>query len=332
MTAAVETGDVVYVNLKTGDVTSAKFDGVWEALSIVAPSPAVDEKAGLPEAVVIAPKEGGLELWSADGKTNIWKSKNPKQSAIKLEVMVKATAVEFLGPAVVDMNGKKSWRFVVGSRDGLVRIFDTKAARRAVWSQQVAEKEGCALNALRVLPRDGDEMEMDSEDEKLLEGSGAAPEKASLARELKLAVADMNGLTQVYDCRRRLRAGVLKGVEGVIKGLTVERVEESGVTLIAGVGHGRYLCVWDQERRLVSRVFVKSTGVCVGVLEAEDEKIEVEEEVDPEVVEEEQMWEGMEEVVEEGGAAEGDKKRRRIPEKAAEKEEGEKPRKKARDE
>jgi len=105
---------------------------------------------------------------------------------------------------------------------------------------------------------------------------------------LRVVYTNSSGVFCVYSLHERREAGIFKGLEGAVNDVTVD----AGNGLVAGVGFGRYVAVYDAETRaLKSRVYIKTQGCCVTVLDGVDPVIEV-----PERDKEEDVWDDMKEV------------------------------------
>jgi len=209
--------------------------------------------------------------------TPVWKAKNVKPTQLKLEVPVHPSQIRFL-PA---QHG--TWRMLVATHYGHVRVYDTAVSRRPVFA---AEPSKSAIKAVQLLPGS----ELPDAAQPLVATSGLEADKACLAADLKLIYANASATFAVYSLHERREVGLFKGLDGVVNGICVD----ADNALVAGVGFGRYLAVHDaRTRALKTRVFVKTAGCCVVVLDGKDEPIDEPENRD-EV--EEDVWDDMEEV------------------------------------
>lgn len=240
-----------------------------------------DATAAHPAVVATAAEGKDVELFAGADLKSLWKAKNVKPNALKLAQPIWPTQIIFLP------SNTEGWRFVVGTKAGLVRIYDSAVSRRPVWAQQVCKDRIVALQLHpdSEIPEAGEGL-FNAEDLR----AGVAAEKMRFTREMSVVVADYSGGLEAYSLDLRRSVGLYKGLSGAVMGVEVK----AGV--VAAVGLGRYVGVWDAStRKLLSRVYVKTQGGAVAVLEAEDEVVEEEEKS----TEKEDVWEGMEEVTEE---------------------------------
>jgi len=208
--------------------------------------------------------------------TSAWKARNVKPTNLKLEVPVHPSQIIFLP------SQQGTWRIVVSTNYGHVRAYDTAISRRPVFT---AEPSKSAIKAMRIHPAS----EIPDDAVPMVATEGLQAEKACLAADLKVVYANTSATFAVYSLRERREVGLFKGLDGTVNGISVDA--DNG--LIAGIGFGRYLAVYDaQTRALKSRIFVKTAGCCVVVLDGEDEAVEEPEKRD----EEEDVWDGLEEV------------------------------------
>lgn len=220
-----------------------------------------------------------VEIYTCAAKgewASAWKARNVKLTHLKLEVPVHPSQIHFL-PAQ-----QGTWRMVVATNYGHVRVYDTAVSRRPVFT---AEPSKSAIKAMRIHP----DSEIPDPALPLVATKGLEAEKACLAADLMVVYANTSATFSTYSLRERREMGLFKGLDGTVNGISVDT--DNG--LVAGVGFGRYLAVYDAStRELKSRVFVKTAGCCVVVLDGEDEAVEEPEKRD----EEEDVWEAMEEV------------------------------------
>jgi hypothetical protein len=265
--AVTTTGQILFLNLNTGEVKIVDVPGPISAFAVS------------PDLRFIATGGEGkdVEIFKAtgDGKfESAWKARNVKHNHLKLEIPVYPSQIEFL-PSV-----EGTWRLVVASHHGHLRVYDTAVARRPVFS---AEPSKTGIQALRLHPSS----EVPSAGEPLVATKGMESDKAYLAHDLRVIYANTSGTFCIYSLHERRELGLFKGLEGAVNGISVDAANN----LVAGVGWGRYLGVFDAEtRELKSRVYVKTQGCCVAVLDGEDPQPE-----EPEKPEED-VWEGMEEI------------------------------------
>lgn len=281
LTAFTSTGKAAFVELSTGAVSAAAFPG---PVSAVAVTPEVN-------AVIIGGLEHELEVFAKQPSgewTGAWKAKNVKPTALKLAVPIYPTRALFLPAAAAD-----AWRILVGTKYGHLRIYDTAISRRPVWSYDIPGKRPIvqlAIHPASLLP---------TADASLVTKSGEEPNKTQLRTDLQVVLTDDVGWFGVYSLGERRQIGVYKGATGAVLGV------DTHADIIAGTGFDRYVFAYDPEsRELLSRAYVKTQGLCVAVVDAEDEVVEKPEEV--EKSDEEEVWEGMEEVSASDGGEEGE--------------------------
>jgi hypothetical protein len=268
-------GQILFLNLDTGEVRTVAIPGPISTFAASADLRAVATGGDGKEVEIFKVVENGkFEL--------AWKARNVKPNHLKLEIPVHPSQIQFL-PSL-----EGTWRLVVTSHYGHLRVYDTAVGRRPIFS---AEPSKTGIRVLKLHPSS----EIPSVEEPLVATKGMEPDKAYLARDLKVVYANTSGTFCIYSLHERRELGLFKGLEGAVNGISVDTENE----LIAGVGWGRYLGVFDAEtRELKSRVYVKTQGCCIVVLDGEDEEPE-----EPEKPEEEDVWDGMEEVK---SAEEGD--------------------------
>ncbi|KAA8894421.1 hypothetical protein FN846DRAFT_912930 [Sphaerosporella brunnea] len=267
--AATTIGQLLFLNLDSGEVRTITVPGPISAFAVSSDLSAIATGGEGREIEVLKA--------TGDGKFEpAWKSRNVKPDHLKLEVPRHPSQIVFLPSA------EGTWRLIVASHWGHLRVYDSAVAKRPVFT---AEPSKTGIQALRPHPLS----EIPSAEEPLVAAKGMESDRAHLVRDVRVVYTNTSGTFCVYSLRERRELGLFKGLEGAVKGVSVDA--EAG--LVAGVGLGRYLGVFDAEtRQLKSRVYVKTQGCCVVILNGEDEVPEVPEK--PE--EEEDMWEGMEEV------------------------------------
>ncbi|KAI5780964.1 hypothetical protein EDC01DRAFT_710529 [Geopyxis carbonaria] len=288
--AATASGQVLFLNLQNGTHTTATLPGPIGTFAVTT----TKIQNGLPTALAVASEGRETEVFTASGSdgawTSAWKAKNVKNNAIKLEAPIHPTQLIFL-PSLPG-----TFRLIVGTKQGLLRIYDSAVARRPVWSQQLSKH---AIMALRLHPS----TELTPPEAPLCAVPGETPEKAQLARECALVFADHAEAFEVYSLTQRRSLGLYKGLSGAVLDVAVDA--EAGV--VAGVGFGRYVAAYNAAggRALLTRVFTKTAGCCVAILDTTDKVVEPEKKTGED---EEDVWEGMEEVGadEEGTATDED--------------------------
>lgn len=165
-----------------------------------------------------------------------------------------------------------------------MRLYDTSVSRRPVFTVSLSQTP---ILQLRLHP---DTLANPSAP---LTSGKEAPEVALTLQELQFVYTDKNGHFGLYSTATRRELGIYKGATGAVLGVTAAE------GLVAGVGFDRYLWVYEGEREMVGKVYVKTKGTAVVVLDAEDEVVERKKEGEGEG-EENEVWEEMEEVMEEG--------------------------------
>ncbi|KAF8538796.1 WD40-repeat-containing domain protein [Trichophaea hybrida] len=265
--AATATGHVLFLDLTTGSYQTATLSGPISAFAASSHLTAIATGGENKEIEIFTPANGA---WNS-----IWKSRNVKPNHLKLEIPVHPSQIHFL-PSV-----DGTYRLIVSSHHGHIRVYDTAVSRRPVFS---AEPSKTGIQVLRIHPSS----EIPSAEEPLVATKGIEADKAHLTKDLRAVYANSSGLFCVYSLQERREVGIFKGLEGATNGVDVDG--QNG--LVAGVGFGRYAAVYDADTRsLKSRVYTKTQGCCIVVLDGVDPVIE-----EPERDKEEDVWDDMEEV------------------------------------
>ncbi|TGZ76591.1 hypothetical protein EX30DRAFT_344758 [Ascodesmis nigricans] len=261
----------------------------------------------------------------------VWSSKAPKNDERGLERVVLTTGVEFWGAQPVEGSSSSATsssttsapqaaansvnkphrhhhrppttppphlRFLAASTDGCIRIYDTTLSRRAIHTTPISTSP---ITSFTILPSSS------APSTTLLTPPSTTPLTAALSSPLTIAVSTLSSETHIFSLSSRRLLHSLRGTTGAIQNLCLHHDEATDETLIAGVGNGRYLCVWDQNGKLVVRAFTKTVGTTVAFVEVEDEAEETGGENEEGDQEEEDVWEGMKVV---GEGEEGEKKRK----------------------
>jgi ribosome biogenesis protein NSA1 len=275
--AATATGQTLFVDLSTGSLKTSFLPG---PISVFTTSSTISNN--LPTAVAIGGENKDVEIFTSatNGEwTSVWKAKNVKLTHLKLEVPIHPSQIRFL-PA---KHG--SYRLLVATAHGQIRVYDTAVSRRPVFTAQPSQT---AISRLFIHPAS----HIPTADETLVNQKGVEPEKVMLASDFHVVYTNRSGAFCVYSLHERREVGIYKGLMGAVLGVAIDAAN----ALVAGVGFGRYVAVYDaHERRLASRVYVKTQGCCVVVLDGSDPEV-----VEGRKTEVEDVWDGMEEVQSEG--------------------------------
>ncbi|KAL7274945.1 Ribosome biogenesis protein nsa1 (NOP7-associated protein 1) [Rhizina undulata] len=323
--AGTKSGAVQFLDLRReerGDawLRNAKFEGPVSAVRILLSE---DENAVLPAAVAVGGERRDLEVYEPVTEPDsekwipVWKAKNVKPNKLGLEVPIWVRSILFLpSPAsssnpTTNRNPRRGrnqetaaagsgriYRLVAASHYSHLRIYDTAVSRRPVFTSVLEPKNPTAVLYLHFHP--------DSERgivDKLTDGRDPA-DTARTVQDLQFVYTDMVGMFGIYSTKQRRSLGIFKGSTGAVLSVaTTTHTDDGKRALVAGVGFDRYLRVYDPEsREVLSKVYIKSKGTCVGILDSEDEvvktdvQIEKEEKAREEKAMEEEMWETMEQV------------------------------------
>lgn len=296
----------------TVDHNFAPAEGSVAAFAIH-PSERLAENPCIPKAVALGGENRELEIWESswvDGAvswTSVWKAKNVKASKLGLEVPVWVTCIEFLpsitsppaapAPAPVPARGGRRWsaqipkntyRIATGTHYSHLRLYDTSVSRRPVFSSTLSRTPILQLRLHPSTPSDPNSQ---------LTSTKEAPETTSTLQNLHFIHTDKNGHFGLYNTHTRHAIGIYKGATGAVLSVTATESQE-GESLVAGVGFDRYLWVYEgEERKVVSKVYAKTKGTAVVVLDAEDEVVEKKKEKSVE----DGVWDEMEEIVDDDG-------------------------------
>lgn len=264
-----------------------------------------EQHDGVPKAVALAGKDRDVEIWessvSADGGKaawrSVWKAKNVKPTKLGLEVPVWASNIIFLPcspppppPSTPAVPGKgrrhappapattEAYRLTVSTHHSHLRLYDTTVSRRPIFTSTLSRTPILTLHLHPATPADAAAP---------LTSGKEAPETTTTLQELHFVYSDKNGYFGLYSTATRRPLGIYKGSTGAVLATIAEG------ELVAGVGFDRYLWVYEgSEREVVSKVYVKTKGTAVVVLDGEDEVVVVERKKD----EEAEVWDELEEV------------------------------------
>lgn len=282
------------------------------------PTERLAENPCIPKAIALGGENRELEIWESSWVDNAvswksaWKAKNVKASKLGLEVPIWVTCIEFLPaitsppvaptPAAVPARGGRRWnaqipqntyRLATGTHYSHLRLYDTSVSRRPVFSSTLSRTPILQLRLHPSTPSDPSSQ---------LTSAKEAPETTNTLQNLHFIHTDKNGHFGLYNVHTRRSMGIYKGATGAVLSVTAAESEE-GESLIAGVGFDRYLWVYEgDERKMVSKVYAKTKGTAVAVLDAEDEVVEKKQEKTAEDV----VWDEMEEIVDDGGGDDDD--------------------------
>lgn len=266
---ATTTGHILFLDLANGSLSTASVPGPISVLAATADLTTLATGGNQ--------KEVEIYTRAADAAwTSVWKARNVKPNHLKLEIPVHPSQIEFL-PSV-----EGSWRMVVSTLHGYLRVYDTAVSRRPVFSAEPSK--GTGLQTLRIHPGST----IPAAQEPLIATKGMEADKAHLTKDLRVVLSNSAETFCVYSLHERREVGLFKGLSGAVNGSAVDA--KNG--LVAGVGFGRYLGIYDARSRLLkSRVYVKTQGLCVAVLDGEDEVVD-----EPEPEKEADVWDEMDEV------------------------------------
>ncbi|CCX07204.1 hypothetical protein FPQ18DRAFT_336194 [Pyronema domesticum] len=266
--AAVATGHVLFLDLTSGSYQIATLPGPISAFAATESLSAVATGGENKEIEIFTPEADGA--WSS-----VWKSRNVKPNHLKLEIPVHCSQLKFL-PSV-----EGSYRLLASSHYGHIRVYDTAISKRPVFTAQPSKT---GIQKMIIHPT----AEISAAEEPLIAVKGMEADKASLAKDFRVIYTNTSGAFAIYSLMERREVGIYKALEGAVNGIALD--EESD--LVAGVGFGRYLAVFDAvSRTMKSRVYTKTVGCCVLVLDGTDPMIE-----QPDKEKEEDVWENMQEV------------------------------------
>lgn len=351
--ACTSSGTTQFLQLPEDDATAvvaetytfAPAEGTVAAFAIH-PTEYLPGNPGIPKAVAIGGENRELEIWESelvDGKVrwkSVWKAKNVKPTKLGLEVPVWVQCIIFL-PSVsspappASGRGRRNtpgqglagtYRIATGTHYSHLRLYDTSVSRRPVFTATLSQTP---ILQLRLHPSTLSSPELP------LTSGKESPESTNTLQELHFIHTDMNGHFGLYSTSTRRSLGVYKGSTGAVLSVASIISKEGGEPLIAGVGFDRYLWVYEgEEREVVSKVYAKTKGTAVVVLDTEDEKLpEKKNKKQDGEVEEDGVWDEMEEVEDEdedkedegdftaalvkikrkkGGSKNGKKKKRRV--------------------
>ncbi|KAH0606410.1 uncharacterized protein H6S33_004071 [Morchella sextelata] len=298
--AATSTGHIEFLTQfadesSTIAVSTHDFPGDFSAVGVHG-----EQQSGVPKAVALGGKDRDVEIWESsvsDGKAtwkSVWKAKNVKPTKLGLEVPVWVSNIIFLpcsppppAPAVVPGKGRRhapapatteAYRLAVSTHHSHLRLYDTTVSRRPVFTETLSRTPILTLHLHPSTPADADSP---------LTSAKESPETTTTLQELHFVYSDKNGHFGLHSTATRRSLGIYKGSTGAV----LATAAEGG--LVAGVGFDRYLWVYDgEERDVVSKVYVKTKGTAVVVLDGEDEVVVVEKKKD----EEAEVWDELEEV------------------------------------
>lgn len=276
------------------------------------PSERLAENPCIPKAIALGGENRELEIWesswvdNAVSWTSIWKAKNVKPTKLGLEVPVWVTCIEFLPsitsppvapkPAPIPGRGrrwnvgvsqtpKNTYRIATGTHYSHLRLYDTSVSRRPVFSSTLSQTPILQLRLHQSTPSDPHSQ---------LASGKEAPEVTNTLQNLHFIHTDKNGHFGLYSTHTRRSLGIYKGATGAVLSVTTAESKE-GEYLVAGVGFDRYLWVYEgEERKMVSKVYAKTKGTSVVVLDVEDEVVEKKKK---EKGVEDGVWDEMEELV-----------------------------------
>ncbi|KAH8146752.1 uncharacterized protein LAJ45_09126 [Morchella importuna] len=278
--AATSTGHIAFLTQfadasSTIAVATHDFPGGGSDFSAVGVH--AEQHDGVPKAVALGGKDRDVEIWESsvvEGKVtwrSVWKAKNVKPTKLGLEVPVWVSNIIFLPcspppppppAAAVPGKGRRhapaptttgAYRLAVSTHHSHLRLYDTTVSRRPVFTTALSRTPILTLHLHPSTPADAAAP---------LTSGKEAPETTNTLQELHFVYSDKNGAA----------------------------VGE----LVAGVGFDRYLWVYEgAERGVVSRVYVKTKGTAVVVLDGEDEVVVVE---GKKKDEEAEVWDELEEV------------------------------------
>jgi WD40 repeat protein len=279
--ATTATGTTLLLDLTTSLARTIEFPG---PISAFATSSNLDP-SGLPAIFATGSQNCEVELFHpfsmlSGTSCNIscvsfWKSKNVKPTPLKLEVPIHTSQIIFLSSV-------GEHRLLVASKYGHLRVYDTAVSRRPIFTTELPKSE---VSRLRIHP----DSTLPPTDQPLVAIQGLEADKAKLSVDLHVVYANTDGHFAVYNLHERREMGLFKDLTGAVLGVDVDA--QHG--LVAGVGFGRYLAVYDAtSRELKTRVYVKTQGCSVVVLDGEDHVVGTEKNQD----EEDDVWKSMQEV------------------------------------
>lgn len=265
----------------------------------------------IPKAIALGGENRELEIWESSWAddavswTSVWKAKNVKATKLGLEVPVWVTCIEFLpsitppaasAPAPAPARGrrwnagaaqvpKNTYRIATGTHYSHLRLYDTSTSRRPVFSSTLSQTP---ILQIRLHPSTPSDLHSP------LTSGKEAPEITNTLQNLHFIHTDKNGHFGLYSTHTRRSLGIYKGATGAVLSVTAAENKE-GEYLVAGVGFDRYLWVYEgEERKMVSKVYAKTKGTAVTVLDVEDEVVEKKKK---EKNVEDGVWDEMEEAV-----------------------------------
>lgn len=276
------------------------------------PSERLAESPCIPKAIALGGENRELEIWESSwiddavSWTSVWKAKNVKPTKLGLEVPVWVTCIEFLPsnttpptestPTPVPVRGrrwnagvpqtpKNTYRIATGTHHSHLRLYDTSVSRRPVFSSTLSQTPILQLHLHQSTPSDSHSQ---------LTSGKEAPETTNTLQNLHFIHTDKNGHFGLYNTHTRRSLGIYKGATGAVLSVTAAKSKE-GQCLVAGVGFDRYLWVYEgEERKMVSKVYARTKGTAVVVLDVLDEVVEKKKK---EKGVEDGVWDEMEEVV-----------------------------------
>lgn len=278
------------------------------------PSERLAEDPRIPKAVALGGENRELEIWESSwvddavSWKSVWKAKNVKPTKIGLEVPVWITCIEFLpsiasapaapAPAPTLGRGRRwnnpaaaaltnTYRVATGTHYSHLRLYDTSVSRRPVFSSTLSQTPILQLHLHPSTPVDP---------HSLLTSGKEPPETTNTLQNLHFIHTDKNGHFGLYSTQTRRSLGIYRGATGAVLSATSAESQD-GEYIVAGVGFDRYLWVYEgEEREMVSKVYAKTKGTAVVVLDTEDEVVEKKK--NKKDVEEEDVWDEMEEAAE----------------------------------
>ncbi|KAI5838159.1 hypothetical protein DFP73DRAFT_588528 [Morchella snyderi] len=329
--AATSTGHIEFLTRFAGaddEIAVSAHDFAGGDFSAVGIHGGAQHSAGVPRAVALGGKDRDVEIWESSvsdgggGKPtwrSVWKAKNVKPTKLGLEVPVWVSNIIFLPcsppppppqpqpPSAVPA-GKgaqrhapattEAYRLAVSTHHSHLRLYDTAVSRRPVFTETLSRTPILTLRLHPSTPADAGSP---------LTSARESPETATTLQALHFVYSDKHGHFGLHSTATRRSLGIYKGSTGAVLATTTTAAAttaaEGGAALVAGVGFDRYLWVYEgDEREVVSKVYVKTKGTAVVVLDAEDEVVAVA----PEKKEAE-VWDELEEVGDGGGDLGGKK-------------------------